>query len=253
MGRQMTTQRDDQFPTLHREPGHIEHPADNNGGSVIRFRRFCAMPRSRQFFADGQPVVIGSRAFDLLVVLLEARGSLVTKTEIMDRVWPSTFVDDSNVRVQMGLVRRALGEDRDLIKNVPGRGYVLAVELDRDAGAPHSAPAPDRYGRAAVTRDSASTDPVHGRLREAQLQLARVARLATKVELTASAAHEVTERLTAIITNAQGCLLQLVGVRADQVGVTTAAAARPSAASKVTQLRRSPLGRSMARSAPAIT
>jgi DNA-binding response OmpR family regulator len=96
----------------------------------FRFRRFLVVPRARQMLGDGRPVEIGSRAFDLLVLLLKERGSLVTKEAIMSYVWPATVVEEVNLRVQMAALRAALGEDRDVIKTIPGRGYVFAIDSD---------------------------------------------------------------------------------------------------------------------------
>ncbi|MGH6881506.1 MAG: response regulator [Hypericibacter sp.] len=105
-----------------------EAPETSDDPSIIRFRHYCALPRARQLLALGQPLEIGSRAFDLLIVLLESRGTLVTKKEIVKRVWPSTLVEDSNLRVQMTALRKVLGKDGDIIKTVPGRGYMFAAE-----------------------------------------------------------------------------------------------------------------------------
>ena len=77
---------------------------------------------------DGQPIELGSRAFDLLMVLIGAPGILVTKKEIISRVWPETVVEESNLKVQMSALRRVLNADRDVIKTVHGRGYVFTVE-----------------------------------------------------------------------------------------------------------------------------
>jgi DNA-binding winged helix-turn-helix (wHTH) protein len=109
-----------------------------SGEAVVSFRRFCAIPNSRQLLIDGTPVELGSRAFDLLITLIEARGRLVTKDEIMDRVWPSTVVSENNLRVQMAALRRALGNDRDVIKTIPGRGYFFAAESGIGSGEPWS-------------------------------------------------------------------------------------------------------------------
>lgn len=97
--------------------------------TAIRFRRFHAMPGGRLLLRDGRPVELGSRAFDLLIVLLKSRGALVTKGEIVNHVWPSTSVEESNLRFQMASLRRALGKDRDVIKTIPGRGYLFAAEV----------------------------------------------------------------------------------------------------------------------------
>ena len=99
------------------------------GDVAIRFSRFCVLPRARQLLVDEQPVELGSRAFDLLMVLIGAPGNLVTKSEIMSRVWPGTVVEESNLKVQMSALRRALNAGREVIKTVHGRGYVFTSEI----------------------------------------------------------------------------------------------------------------------------
>ena len=102
--------------------------------TIVQFRRFRAVLRTRQLLVDGKPVEIGSRAFDLLVVLIEACGALVSKEEIMNRVWPTTVVEEANLRVQVSELRKILGEDRDIIKTIPGRGYVFAAKVAVEPG-----------------------------------------------------------------------------------------------------------------------
>jgi DNA-binding response OmpR family regulator len=101
----------------------------SNSDTIVRFGRFCALPRTRQLLAEGTPVEVGSRAFDLLMVLVEARGELVSNDEIMNRVWPTTLVGETNVRVHMSRLRKSLGKDGDIIKTVPGRGYVFVAPV----------------------------------------------------------------------------------------------------------------------------
>ena len=95
----------------------------------FQFADFELQPRFRMPLYHGCPVDIGGRAFDMLHVLLRARGRLVTKAEIVSHVWPGVFVDEINLRVQIFYLRKALGKDRDLVKNVPGRGYFLATHI----------------------------------------------------------------------------------------------------------------------------
>jgi DNA-binding response OmpR family regulator len=102
--------------------------ADNSGEAPIPFRTFVVYPGSRTLSHHGCPVALGSRGFDLLMVLLRARGSVLTKDEILNHVWPSTIVEESNLRFQMACLRKALGKDRDLIKTIPGRGYLFATD-----------------------------------------------------------------------------------------------------------------------------
>ena len=99
----------------------------------IGFGEFLAIPASRSLLHRGVPVELGGRAFDLLIVLLRSRGTLVTRNEIVHYVWPSTIVDESNLRFQMACLRKALGAARDYIKTVPGRGY-LFIGIDEDEG-----------------------------------------------------------------------------------------------------------------------
>lgn len=94
----------------------------------FRFGRWCLVPRARLLLRDGCPVDLGSRAFDLLHLLLSQRGFVVEKTAIVSFVWPNTTVEESNLRFQMATLRKALGEDRNLIKTIPGRGYIFATE-----------------------------------------------------------------------------------------------------------------------------
>jgi Transcriptional regulatory protein, C terminal len=68
---------------------------------AVEFGRFRLLPHRRELRADGVVVELGSRAFDILMVLTEARGALVTKDEIMARVWPGTVVEENNLVVQI--------------------------------------------------------------------------------------------------------------------------------------------------------
>src|SRR5258708_21916682 len=95
----------------------------------FEFGRFRVLPRRRQLLAGGAPVELGARAFDVLMALLEGRGSLVTKDELLDRVWPGIVVEENNIQVQISTLRKALGEDRNLILTVPLRGYRFTAEV----------------------------------------------------------------------------------------------------------------------------
>jgi DNA-binding winged helix-turn-helix (wHTH) protein len=90
---------------------------------IFEFGRFRVLPRRRQLLADGVPVELHTRAFDLLLVLLEADGRPVTKDELLHRVWPGVAVVEKNLHVQICALRKALGGDRNLIGTDFGRGY----------------------------------------------------------------------------------------------------------------------------------
>jgi DNA-binding winged helix-turn-helix (wHTH) protein len=74
---------------------------------------------------------LGSRALEILIALLERRGELVSKQDLMARVWPNVF-EPANLSVQMSALRRALRDGRDghrFIVNISARGYVGSREL----------------------------------------------------------------------------------------------------------------------------
>src|SRR5438445_8393266 len=89
------------------------------------------------------PMAIGSRALDILGVLVERPGDLVSRDEIMETVWPGTAVEDSNLNVQVAALRRILDQNREqgsCIHTAPGRGYRFVAPVTR-AG-PDARPAP---------------------------------------------------------------------------------------------------------------
>lgn len=93
---------------------------------VYEFGRFRLEVARRTLFADGVPVQLSSRAFDILQLLIEMRARVVTKDEILDRVWHGTIVEENNLSVQISGLRRALGEKAEgqpFIVTIPGRGY----------------------------------------------------------------------------------------------------------------------------------
>jgi predicted ATPase/DNA-binding winged helix-turn-helix (wHTH) protein len=81
----------------------------------------------------GETVPVGSRAFDILVVLARANGRLVSKSELMSAVWPRTFVEENNIQVHLSGLRKLLADDRDMIVTVPGRGYQLSRRTHEQA------------------------------------------------------------------------------------------------------------------------
>jgi DNA-binding winged helix-turn-helix (wHTH) protein len=89
----------------------------------LEFGRFRVLLRQRLLLADGVPIELGTRAFELLLALLEADGSLVGKEQLLARVWPGIAVAEENLKAQVSTLRRALGKDRDYIRTEFGRGY----------------------------------------------------------------------------------------------------------------------------------
>jgi DNA-binding winged helix-turn-helix (wHTH) protein len=109
-------------------PGHNwslarDLPSRASASPALEFGRFRVLLRQRHLVADGAPIELGTRAFDILLILLEAAGSLVTKDELLRRVWPGIAVVEGSIKVQICALRKALGEDHDFIRTEVGRGY----------------------------------------------------------------------------------------------------------------------------------
>ena len=88
-------------------------------------------PRERQLLVEGRAAGVGARAFDVLLALVERRDRLVTKSELLDLVWPGMVVEENNVQVQISTLRKLLGPQA--IATIPGRGYQFTALLDGDA------------------------------------------------------------------------------------------------------------------------
>jgi DNA-binding winged helix-turn-helix (wHTH) protein len=89
----------------------------------VEFGRFRVLPHRREMIADGTPIKLGGRAFDILMTLIEARGGVVTKDALIAQVWPGRVVEEHNLQSHISALRAALGPERDLIRTVSGRGY----------------------------------------------------------------------------------------------------------------------------------
>ena len=96
---------------------------------TLTFGRFELRRRRRELLADGEPIELGGRGFDILLALIDAGGEVVAKSELMDLAWPGTAVEENNLSVQIHALRRVLGRDRRMIVTVAGRGYRFAGEL----------------------------------------------------------------------------------------------------------------------------
>jgi predicted ATPase/DNA-binding winged helix-turn-helix (wHTH) protein len=79
----------------------------------------------RELRARGVPVPLGGRAFQIFAVLVKSAGELVTKDELMARVWPGAVVEENKLQVHISAVRKALGPDRGTLRTSFGRGYRL--------------------------------------------------------------------------------------------------------------------------------
>ena len=116
----------------------------------LAFGRFRVLLHRRELLADGRPIKLGGRAFDVLMALIEARGAVVAKGALMARVWPDRIVEENNLQAHISALRTAFGAERELIRTVSGRGYqfagdvyMLSASLDERAGAGVAAAEPE--------------------------------------------------------------------------------------------------------------
>lgn len=94
---------------------------------------------------DGAPIELPSRAFDLLLYMVERPGELLEKSRLLKAVWPTTVVEEGNLSQCIHALRRALGEqagEQKFIVTVPGRGYQFVAPVTVFAGDPVPGPAP---------------------------------------------------------------------------------------------------------------
>jgi predicted ATPase/DNA-binding winged helix-turn-helix (wHTH) protein len=115
----------------------------------ISFAPFRLFPEQRLLLEGDNPVRVGSRALDILTALVERPGELVGKDELIARVWRGTFVEDGNLKFQVGALRRALGDGRGgrrYIAASAGQGYrfVAPVSVAQAPAAAALATAPTR-------------------------------------------------------------------------------------------------------------
>jgi Tol biopolymer transport system component/DNA-binding winged helix-turn-helix (wHTH) protein len=103
------------------------------------FGPFVVDPVKRRLWREGHLVPISSKTFDVLVMLLEHRNHIVSKDELLNRVWPNTSVNENNLTRQISSVRRALGQrpdQHDYVVTVPGQGYRFVATVQELAAIP---------------------------------------------------------------------------------------------------------------------
>jgi DNA-binding winged helix-turn-helix (wHTH) protein len=112
----------------------------------VEFGDFTLDRGARRLVRGGKPLHLEPKAMELLSLLLERRPQAVAKTEIRDRLWPDTFVSESNLTGLVAQVRESLGDDPRnprYIRTVHGFGYAFAEETDGrpvEVGGPMIAP-----------------------------------------------------------------------------------------------------------------
>jgi TolB-like protein/Tfp pilus assembly protein PilF len=98
---------------------------------VYEFNGFRLEGSQRRLLYNGQPVPLKPKILDLLIYLVEMRGQLVIKDDLMREIWPDAIVEENNITVSMSILRKTLGDriDQQFIETVPRRGYRFVAEV----------------------------------------------------------------------------------------------------------------------------
>lgn len=162
MNRAASAQDSTSLPPTARQPG------------CYAFGGFTLDPARRELRRGGQPVAINGKAFDALVCLVERAGTVVSRAELADQLWPSVVVEDNNLSQTVLSARRALGDSQDaptFIATIPRRGYQFVAAVSRQA-----APQPgDGPAGSAPAVPAASRRALHWRLAALGIALVSVA------------------------------------------------------------------------------
>jgi predicted ATPase/DNA-binding winged helix-turn-helix (wHTH) protein len=97
----------------------------SQGQNIYAFEHWEIDLGRRELRSHGIPVSLGARAFEVLEALLQSSPLLVTKSELISRVWPNVIVGENTLHVHVSAIRKAFGSDRGLLNTASGRGYRL--------------------------------------------------------------------------------------------------------------------------------
>src|ERR1043165_952231 len=119
----------------------------NVDSRIYEFKGFRLEAGERRLLYQGQPVPVKPKILDLLLFLVEMRGQLVVKEDLMRQIWPDSIVEENNITVSMSILRKTLGDDQlthQFIETVPRRGYRFLAEVTEVTPEQQPARAPRR-------------------------------------------------------------------------------------------------------------
>src|SRR5229473_1125503 len=141
-----TGTRQRESPMLHHSPSASAKPEQQlpdeerrQRKNIISFGPFRLFATERLLEKDGVPLNLGSRALDLLIALVERATEVVSKRELMARVWPNLVVDEGSLRFHIASLRKVLGDGQSGVRyvtNIAGRGYCFVAPISRSAAQP---------------------------------------------------------------------------------------------------------------------
>src|SRR5262245_5311920 len=103
------------------------------GKYFYEFGRFRVDPIKRRLTNDGEPLRLTPKAFDTLLILVQASNRTIEKDDLMRLVWPDAVVEENNLNQNISTLRRVLGDSRDesrYIATIPGLGYRFVAEVN---------------------------------------------------------------------------------------------------------------------------
>ncbi|MDQ3821023.1 MAG: transcriptional regulator, partial [Acidobacteriota bacterium] len=105
---------------------------NNHSSHFFDFGPFSLNIRERQLLREGEAIQLSPKVFDTLVVLVENAGHVLTKDELLGKLWPDSFVEESSLTQNISILRKALGEDTTnprYIETIPKRGYRFIADM----------------------------------------------------------------------------------------------------------------------------
>jgi len=124
---------------------------------IYEFSGFRLEEAQQRLLFNGEPVALKPKILDLLRYLIQSRGQLIAKDDLMREVWPDTIVEENNITVSMSILRKTLGEDRQkprFIQTVPRRGYRFVAEVIELSPDPITVGDPDKITVVSETNEA---------------------------------------------------------------------------------------------------
>jgi DNA-binding winged helix-turn-helix (wHTH) protein len=116
--------------------GILKGRMPNQANGLYEFGSFRLDTAKRLLSRAGESVTLAPKTFDLLLVLVEGEGRVITKRELMNSLWVDTFVEEASLSYQIATLRKALGAEGDAwIETVPKHGYRFAATITKIPGA----------------------------------------------------------------------------------------------------------------------
>ena len=168
---------------------------------TYRFARFSLNSDTRELFADGSEVRLSPKAFDLLLLLAQHRSRAVSKTELQERLWPSTFVGETNLATLVAEVRRVLGDtaaEPEYVRTVHRFGYRFVADVVETATS--------RSGSRSDARMYLTTADQHFLLQEGEAEIGRSGDVAIRID-----AGSVSRRHARIVVSGDEARLEDLG------------------------------------------